>query len=420
MAINWYGETSKAERRTFWACLGGYTLDSLDSQMYALLAPILITLVGFSKPEIGALTTTGLMGNALGGWIAGIAADKFGRKRMLQITILWVAGFSGLAALSTSHAEFFAVRFLQGMGFGGEAAVAGVLLGEVVRPHLRGRVVTGAQSGYGFGYALALLIMPIVFASFDETVAWRVMFAMGFVPALLALYVGRFVPESEAYEAIVADRDAGLRTEPFWSIFKPANLRTSFFGVLLSTGILGGGFGIHAWLPTYLRLELHLKIAKSSGFLALSVTGLVLGPIVGGFISDRIGRRNTFLTLIPLHAIVVVMLLFLRPPVPATLLLIFLQGALQGGIAGCMLPAFSELYRTDIRATGVGFCITGGRGIGSISTSLVGMLATTMPLNEAMGTCTLTAFALAMVAAFFLPDHSGARLTDPAPLDAPA
>ncbi|RUN76990.1 MFS transporter [Sphingomonas sp. TF3] len=413
MALNWYGELKKDERRSFLACLGGYTLDSLDSQMYALLAPVLITVLGFTKPEIGALTTVGLLGNALGGWIAGIAADRFGRKRLLQITILWVAGFSGLAALCTAHIEFFAVRFLQGAGFGGEAAVAGVLLGEVVRPHLRGRVVTGAQAGYGLGYALALLVMPILFAGFDEQIAWRIMFAVGAVPALLALYVGKYVPESEAFETVKLLRREGKRpAPPFWTIFNPANRRAAFVGVLLSTGVLGGGFAVHAWLPTYLRLGLHLQIGKTAAFLALSIAGLIVGPLIGGFISDRIGRKHTFLSLIPIHALVIVALLFIKPGVEATLMLIFLQGALQGAVAGAMLPTFTEMFRTDIRGTGVGFCITGGRGIGSISTTAVGALAVTLPLNEAMGICTLSAFCLAIAAALFLPSRSGLELAN--------
>lgn len=410
MALGWFGELKQNERRTFLACLGGYTLDSLDSQMYALLAPSLIAIIGFTKPEIGMLTTTGLIGNAIGGWLAGIAADRFGRKRMLQIMIFWVGGFSGLAALCNSHTEFFIVRFLQGAGFGGEAAVAGVLLGEVVRSHLRGRVVTGAQSGYGLGYALALAIMPILFIGFDEHVAWRVMFAVGAIPALLALYVARFVPESEAFEAVQLARKEGRRQVPFWIIFNAANVRTSLTGVLLSTGVLGGGFAIHAWLPTYLRLGLHLHVAKTAGFLALSVTGLVVGPLIGGMVSDRIGRRATFLTLIPVHALIVIALLFLSPGQSATLALIFAQGALQGAVAGTMLPTFTELFRTDIRATGVGFCITGGRGIGSVSTSLVGLLAVSLPLREAMGICTLAAFVLAMLAAFCLPRRSPSLL----------
>lgn len=413
MALTWYGELKQNERRSFLACLGGYTLDSLDSQMYALLAPVLITLLAFTKPEIGALTTTGLMGNAIGGWIAGILADRFGRKRMLQVTILWVAGFSALAGLCTSHTEFFIVRFLQGAGFGGEAAVAGVLLGEVVRPHLRGRVVTSAQAGYGTGYALALIVMPIVFGAFDESVAWRVMLFVGAIPGVLALYVGKYVPESEAYlEAKHHHQDEGTARPPFWTIFDRTNRRTAITGVLLSTGVLGGGFGIHAWLPSYLRLGLHLKVEKTAAFLSLSIAGLVVGPLIGGFLSDRIGRRNTFLALIPLHAIVVAGLLFMHPGQEATLALIFCQGALQGAVAGTMLPTFSELFKTDIRATGVGFCITGGRGIGSICTTIVGLLATEMPLNEAMGTCTLSAFALAIIAALLLPDRSGAQLIE--------
>ncbi len=407
MKINWYSEFTTVERRTFWACLGGYTLDALDSTMYALLAPVFITVLGFTKPEIGALTTMGLVGNCFGGWIAGAVADRFGRMSLLKITVLWVSAFSLLAALATNYDEFMAVRFLQGLGFGGEAAVGGVLISEVVRSHLRGRAVSSVQSGYGLGYALSTALMPLIFYFFPATISWRVMFAAGVIPALLVLYIRRFVPESDSYQALAARRQAGVKPTPFWTIFASSNLRGTLLGVLLSTGILGGGFAIHAWLPTYLRLTLHLKVASTSGYLAMSIAGLLLGPIASGFISDRIGRRRTFVVLLVCEAAVVIAFLFMPLNLNAAFGLVFLQGGLQGGAAACMLPTFAELFSTDIRASGSGFCITGGRGIGSISTSAVGVLATIIPLGHAMGICALTAFSLAILAAIFLPERSG-------------
>jgi MFS family permease len=410
MKINWYSEFTNVERRTFWACLGGYTLDAMDSTMYALLAPVFITVLGFTKPEIGALTTVGLIGNCFGGWIAGAVADRFGRMSLLKVTVLWVSAFSLLAALSSNYDEFMVVRFLQGLGFGGEAAVGGVLISEVVRSHLRGRAVSSVQVGYGLGYALSTALMPIIFYFSPEAVGWRIMFAAGVIPALLVVYIRRFVPESDSYQKIAAARRSGAKAAPFWTIFATSNLRGTLLGLLLATGILGGGFSIHAWLPTYLRLTLHLKVASTSGYLAMSIAGLLIGPIVSGFISDRIGRRATFVAFLICEAVVVIAFLFMPLNLNAAFGLLFLQGSLQGGAAACMLPTFAELFSTDIRASGSGFCITGGRGIGSISTSVIGVLGTVIPLGHAMGICSLTAFSLAILAAMFLPERSGVDL----------
>jgi MFS family permease len=412
MKIGWYSELTPVERRTYWACFGGYTLDSLDSTMYALLAPILIAILGITKTEIGLLATAGLIGNAVGGWIAGIVADRFGRVAVLKFTILWVAAFSLLAAATSGFHELVVVRALQGLGYGGEAAVGGVLISEAVRPYLRGRVAASVQSGFAVGYALSTALMPIVFYFFPETFGWRVMFVIGVVPAFLVLMIRQSVPESGIYEAAASARRAGRKAEPFWEIFRPAHLRATLPGLLLATGVFGGGFGMSAWLPTYLRMDLHLAAASMAGYLAMGITGSLIGPFVSGFISDKIGRRASFVLFAVCAAAVVGVLLLLQVGPKATLILILFHGMLQSGFAAGLAPTFAELFATNVRASGSGFCITGGRGFGSIVPAAVGTLSVVMPLGRAMGIAALAAFATAIVAALLLPERSGADLDD--------
>ena len=137
--LGWYSELSTVERRTFWACFAGFGLDSMDTTIYALVIPSLMATLGLTQPQAGYLATAALLGTAVGGWGGGILADSIGRIRVLQLTILWVAVFTFLAAFANSFSQLFGIRFLQGLGYGGEAAVGGVLISEVVRPALRGR-----------------------------------------------------------------------------------------------------------------------------------------------------------------------------------------------------------------------------------------------------------------------------------------
>lgn len=417
MKIGWYSDLTPVERRTYWACFGGYTLDSLDSTMYALLAPVLIAVLSITRTEIGILATAGLVGNAVGGWIAGIVADRFGRVAVLKFTILWVAIFSLLAAAATGFHALFVVRALQGLGYGGEAAVGGVLISEAVRPYLRGRVAASVQSGFAVGYAMSTVIMPIVFYFLPETIGWRVMFVIGIVPAFLVLMIRQSVPESGAYETAAKARRAGEKGAPFWEIFRPAHLRATLPGLLLASGVFGGGFGMSAWLPTYLRMDLHLATASMSGYLAMSIAGSLIGPFVGGFISDKIGRRVNFVLFAACEAVVVAVLLLISVGPKAIVILLFFHGMLQSGFAAGLSPTFAELFATNIRAGGSGFCITGGRGFGSIVPAAVGMLSVAMPLGHAMGIAALSAFAVAIVAALLLPERSGADLDDDSPVE---
>jgi MFS family permease len=110
--LGWYSDLTSVERR--WACFAGYALDSMDTTIYALVIPTLIVVRGLTSPQAGYLATAALAGTAVGGWAAGIFADRVGRIRILQLTILWVALFTLAAAFANSFDQLFVVRFLQG------------------------------------------------------------------------------------------------------------------------------------------------------------------------------------------------------------------------------------------------------------------------------------------------------------------
>ena len=382
----------------------------MDATIYSLVIPALIATIGLSSQQAGFLATAALAGTAVGGWGAGILADKIGRVRVLQITILWCAVFTFMAAFANSFSQLFAIRFVQGLGYGGEAAVGGVLISEVIRPALRGRVAASVQSGYAVGYAVSVAMLPVIASLFPEQVGWRVFFALGIVPAGLIFFIRRLVPESGVYTQAKAALDAGVVPAPFWDIFNRGHLRRTLPAVVMATGIFGGAYVMITWLPTFLRTELHLSIASSAGYLACNIFGSLMGPLCYGWLSDRVGRRPAFMIFLVLQACNVAVFLFAPIGAGLTLLLSFFLGTFQSALASGMLPTFSELFPTNIRASGQGFCLGGGRGFGSVVPATVGMLVATLPLGSAMGTCALCAYAVAFCAAIIVPETSGTNL----------
>ncbi|MEK6292716.1 MAG: MFS transporter, partial [Paraburkholderia tropica] len=117
--FKWYTELTKPEKRTYWACFSGWGLDAMDTQMYALAIPTLIALWGMTRGQAGILGTTVLIMASLGGWIAGILADRYGRVRILQITILWFSAFTLLSAFTDSFWQLMITRGLLALGFVG-------------------------------------------------------------------------------------------------------------------------------------------------------------------------------------------------------------------------------------------------------------------------------------------------------------
>jgi nitrate/nitrite transporter NarK len=137
----WYAEMSSAERKTFWACVGGWVLDAMDVQMFSFAIPAIIAAFAITNADAGLIGTATLLSSALGGWCAGALSDRVGRVRMLQITIACFAIFTFLCGFAQSYAQLFIFRALMGFGFGGEWTAAAVLIGEVIQAEHRGKAV---------------------------------------------------------------------------------------------------------------------------------------------------------------------------------------------------------------------------------------------------------------------------------------
>ncbi|MGI4984305.1 MAG: MFS transporter, partial [Janthinobacterium lividum] len=139
--FSWYREVSAAERRSFWACFGGWALDALDVQMFSLVIPAIIAEWGISKTQAGLVSAVTLIASALGGWICGAAADRYGRVKVLQITIVWFSLFTLISAFSQNFSQFIVLKALQGFGFGGEWAAGAVQMAETIRHQPTGKAM---------------------------------------------------------------------------------------------------------------------------------------------------------------------------------------------------------------------------------------------------------------------------------------
>src|SRR5438552_10468720 len=114
--VAWYGGLNPGEKLTFWACFGGWALDAFDVQIFSFAIPALIAALALSNANVGLIATATLLTSAFGGWFAGILADRFGRVRTLQITILWFAFFTFLCGFAQNYGQLLAFRALMGLG----------------------------------------------------------------------------------------------------------------------------------------------------------------------------------------------------------------------------------------------------------------------------------------------------------------
>lgn len=407
--MTWYGELSAMEKRTIWACWAGWVLDAMDLMIYSMVMPTLIALWSMTNAQAGTLATAALLSSAIGGWVTGMLCDRVGRVRMLQICILWFALFTALSGFSTSPDQLLILRALQGLGFGGEWAAGAVLMGEIIQAKHRGKALGVVQSGFQWGYGLAVLLSTLLFSIMAASNAWRALFFAGSLPALLVFFVRRYVPESPVF------KNTKTKANPFM-IFSREHLGTTIITSLFCLGVAGGALAITIWLPTFLKTTRGLSVLGSGGYLAVYLIGAIIGNIVSGYLADVIGRRNNFAAFAIFSFITVVLFTFLPISDPLMLVLGFPLGFFTQGIFGAIGPFLSEQFPTNIRVTGQGFAYSFGRAAGSFVPTLVGMLSASLPLGQAIGVVSLCGYALIIVTAYLLPETKGIDL---ASLDKP-
>src|SRR6202453_4834892 len=379
----------------------------MDFMIYPLVIGTIITMWKVDAAYAGLAGTVTLLSSAIGGWLGGYIADRVGRVRTLQFTILWFSFFSLVCAVVQNFDQLLIARAVLGLGFGGEWAAGAVRMGEAIRPQYRGRAVGSVQSGWAVGWGLAVLSQAILFSYLPPETAWRWMFAIGALPALLVFYLRRHVREPEIAAATRARQTAAGEHAGLWEIFSGPILKTTILASLMSTGCQGGYYAVTFWVPRFLTTERKLSIVSSTGYLSALITGSFIGYLVGAWLADRIGRRNLFL-IFSLGAIAVV-LLYTQLQLTNELLWVlgFPLGFFASGYFSGVGAFLTELYPTRLRGSGQGFCYNFGRGIGALFPFLVGALSASTSLANAIAIFAVAAYAVFFLAAFALPETRG-------------
>jgi MFS family permease len=405
--LAFYRDMNLPERRTFWACAAGWALDGMDFMIYPLVIGTIIAMWKVDAGTAGLAGTVTLLASAIGGWLGGYLADRIGRVRTLQFTILWFSVFSLVCAFVQNFDQLLIARALLGLGFGGEWAAGAVLMGESIRAQYRGRAVGSVQSGWAIGWGLAVLAQAILFSYVPPELAWRWMFAIGALPALLVFFLRRYVEEPAIAVATLARQNASGERPGLQEIFAGPILKTTILASLAVTGCQGGYYAITFWVPRFLTTERKLSVVSSTGYLAALIIGSFAGYLVGAWLADKIGRRNLFLTF-SLGAIAVV-LLYTQIPLSNEILWVlgFPLGFFASGYFSGVGAFLTELYPTRLRGSGQGFCYNFGRGIGALFPFLVGALSTSTSLANAIAIFAVAAYGVFFIAAYALPETRG-------------
>jgi len=376
----WYQQVTRDQWRAFWAVFLGWVVDSFDFNILGFILIDIRQSFTVDAALAGLLGTVTLIMRLVGGTIAGTAADKWGRKLPLMLSVLWFSLFAFLCGFSTSYAMLFALRALFGLGMGGEWAAGMPLVLEHWPAKLRGLVSGLLLGGWYWGYLLAAIVFQFVYPLFSGTpdLAWRTMFWVGVVPALFTFWIRSKVPESPIW----LDRQRRLReartdgravVEPRISlmrIFHPDLIGTTIQTTLVIGSFMCIYYSVNFWYPTFLR-----EAGRSTlPYLTAFNVGAICGTAFWGRLSEgRLGRRGTATITVILG--LASLPLYLHATTPLLLGLgALMMGAFGMGIWG-MAPAYTnERFPTAVRGVGAGFCYHAAAAMGALMPWVLGEL----------------------------------------------
>ncbi len=393
--------------RAFWATFLGWVLDGFDFTIVTFLLIDIQRSFEVNAALAGALGTVTLFFRVGGGILSGTAADKWGRKLPLMLSILWYSAFACFGGFATSYRVLFAFRALFGIGMGGVWAAGMPLTMEHWPAPLRGAISGLVQSGYSVGFILSALAFQFIYPLVNHgDLGWRVMLWIGVLPALLVVWIMRRVDESPVW--LARQRDLSERQEKntvsLPRLFKPDLLPVTIHASLVLGAFL---FFYHAstfWYPTLL---VESGRATLPYLLALNTSAVAFTLLCGAISQSRLGRRGAA-TLMTATAIVALPLYLAMDRSNGV---VFLGAILMGpgvGVFGMVPSYLTERFPTAARAAGAGFSYHVGAAIAALDPFVVGWLQDRgMPLSRAMMLTIASAGALGVLLMWLGPETRG-------------
>ncbi len=349
----------------------GWTLDAFDFFILVFVIRDIAKEFSVDVTDITFAILLTLAARPIGALLFGFAADRFGRRPVLMVNILTYSALEFASGFAPDLTALLTLRFLYGIAMGGEWGVGASLAMETIPQNARGAVSGLLQAGYPSGYLLA----SVAYGLFFTLIGWRGMFMLGALPALLVLYIRQNVDESPAFLAHAKSvKRAGLA-----QILRRHG-RLFLYAVLLMTAFNFFSHGTQDLYPTFLQAQRQLPPATVSIIAIVYNIGAILGGILIGTLSERIGRRRAIAFSALLALPVIPLWAFSTEPLWLAAGAFLIQFAVQGAW-GVVPVHLNELSPDEVRGTFPGFAYQLGNLIASVNATMQSTIAAALPVG---------------------------------------
>lgn len=359
----------------------GFLLENMDVMFLSFSLSEIIAQMHISSAAGGWIGTFTNLGMFFGGALFGLLGDRIGRVKTFSYTIFLFAIATGLTYFAHNITALYALRFLAGIGAGGEYGVGIALIAENFQANQIGRASSVAAVGGQIGSIVAALLAAWIIPAYG----WNTLFLFGVVPVVLTYFVRRHVKESDEFLAAHKKAEETSEKISFSRLFATPRLALQTLGLMLMTIVqIAGYFGLMNWLPSIVQKKQGLSVSGSSYWMIATIVGMSIGMMVFGTIMDKIGPRWAF-GIFLLGSAVVVFAIVNVTSYWAMLLAGALTGFFSNGMFGGYGAVISQLYPTEIRSTANNLIMNTGRAIGGFSSVIIGALMDHYNLYVVMG-----------------------------------
>jgi SHS family lactate transporter-like MFS transporter len=391
--LPWWKEPTKDQWLAWVAAWLGWTLDAFDFTVFLLIMVPIAAEFKVPLVDVLAVFTVTLWMRLIGATASGWLADRIGRKTPLMISILWYSICNFIAGFSPSFWFLFLFRALLGIGMGAEWPAGAALAMESWPARSRG-FMSGMLQG---SWALGFLLSSAVYGLFYTQIGWRGMLWIGILPALVVVYIRKFVKEPAVWrENRDKQRNHGKEFRmPLFEIFRLRMLPNTLTTCLWMASGFVTYYTVFGLFATHLQRDLHFGPGDVALPIALANVATFVSSCIFGAISDRIGRRWAMIipALIGI-AITPFYLGFFTTSYPLLVTAFTVQGFFVGSIYGQNPSYLNERFPTEVRATAAGFCYHQGAIWGGLCGPLLGAWAATQSLGFAVPMLITTTVAL--------------------------
>jgi MFS family permease len=395
----------------------GWVFDFYDLILFTFLLIPISQEYGFSDLQMSYVLGSTLAATAVGGVIFGMLSDRFGRKAVLQWTILTYSIGTFFSGLAGSFWFLMIFRVITGLGVGGEWATGQTFVGETFPAKVRGRYCAYMQTGAPLGIALASVVGGLL----SPVIGWRACFFISILPALMVVYIRKSLPESDLWlqkkEIQKQETRLGEEIKPayqnkFFSLFSRPYRKYFLLALVLAIFDMSAYWLTYSWMPGYLHSERNFTLTKSAFWILVTQTGGFLGYFFFGYVADRLGRRPAYTIYSCIMAIGLMMITLFWDHVAMYPLIILSFMFLVGfgtGMFGGYGSLFSELFPTSIRSTAMGSAFNLARGIQFFTPVAISLIATRYGLGGGISLAVLFAL-LTGIWVWTFPETKGRKL----------